>query len=212
MNNRKLLEKNYKKYSAAEGSQHIASEYAIQKIQDLVSLFKIKNVLEVGLGIGSIAGTLLKVNKDLSYTGTEDNDFCLRSLPVLLGSNYERLNIYNSINDLPNNKGFDLIIVDGKDDGQDHLKDLLSPNGIVILEGDRLEQQEILSSMFLRHKMVHSISLSKNKSYSPFASNEWQGGLKIIFADPTFRQFLWWLKEKTLTKLKYQYPGRYFGV
>ncbi len=203
--------KSYKFFSLAEGSQHIASEYAILKLQELIKKFGIKNVLEVGLGIGSIAGTLLVVNNELYYTGTEKNNFCLESLSKNLANNYGRLEIYTDLDSLPGNKKFSLIIVDGKDPDLQSIRNMLSKRGIIVVEGDRLKQQNILQNLFPRHKMVHSISLSKNKSYSPFPMEEWQGGIKIIFVNPSGKQYIWWIREKIMTKLKYQYPGRHLG-
>lgn len=207
----KKLAGSYYKFCLADGNQHIASEYAILKLQELIRRFKIKNVLEVGLGIGSIAGSLMAVNGELSYTGTEANAFCLESLPQNLGINYERLRLFPDLGSVPGNTRFDLVIIDGRDTGLKNLKQLLTPGGIIVLEGDRLEQQEVIKEIFPRHRMVHAISLRKNNSYSPFPAKEWQGGLKIIFINPSLGQYVWWMKEKLLTRLKYQYPGRHFG-
>ena len=201
----------YEKFSSEEGSQHIASEYAILKLQVLIRKFDIKNVLEVGLGIGSIAGSLLEMNRGLTYSGIEKNRFCLESLPKNLGSNYKRLTIYPNLLSVPTEIEFGLVIIDGKDPDLPAIKKMLSMRGIIVLEGDRLQQQKVLQNFDSRQKMVHAISLRKNKSYSPFPAEEWQGGLKIIFTNPSRTQYIWWLKEKILTKLKYQYPGRHFG-
>lgn len=68
----------YQFFCEAEGNQHIASEYAIRKINELVEKFRVKRILEIGLGIGSISGIVLAVNRNkpaLDYTGTEANDF-----------------------------------------------------------------------------------------------------------------------------------------
>ncbi len=202
----------YKKFSAASGNKHIASEYALVKLQELIGKFNIQNVLEVGLGIGSIAGTLLELNKKIRYSGTENNNFCLQALPVNLASNYDRLKIYPDLATIPVKEIYELIIIDGKDPNLLFLKKLLSKRGIIILEGDRLHQQKVLQNLFPRHKMVHSISLRKNQRYSPFSPEDWQGGLKIIFANPSALQYVWWLKEKVQAKIKYQYPGRHFGT
>ncbi len=201
----------YEKFCLAEGNQHVASEYSIVKLQDLIRKFNVKNVLELGLGIGSIAGTLLEGNRQLLYTGTETNRFCLESLPKNLGRKFERLTIYPELNFVPENTKFDLVIIDGTDTNLSSLKKMLSKRGIIVLEGDRLRQQIVLQNIFPLHRMVHAISLRKNKDYSPFPSDDWQGGLKIIFTNPSGTQFAWWFKEKILTKLKYQYPGRHFG-
>lgn len=211
MRNRNGISKLYKRFSEAEGNQHIASEFAILKLRELIRKFETRNVLEVGLGIGSIAGTLLELHEELNYSGTESNLFCLQSLPRNLGRNYKRLTIYRDLRSIPGEQKFDLIIIDGKDPDLPILEKKLSKRGIFVLEGDRLPQQEILEHLFPRHKMVHSISLSKNKSYSPFPAAEWQGGLKIFFVEPSDRQWGWWFKERIFTKLKYQYPGRHMG-
>jgi len=214
MNRNKQQSNLYQSFCEADGSQHIASEYAIDKINGLVEKFQIKGILEVGLGIGSISGILLAVNRNkpnLDYTGTEANDFCLEALPQNLKEDYSQLRIYSDLTEIPANKKFDLIIIDGKDHNLQAVKDLISENGILAIEGDRMPQQDSLQELFPDHKYVHCISLKKNKEYSPFSTENWQGGLKIIFVNPTIKQVLWWLKEKCLTKIKYQYPGRYLG-
>lgn len=213
MKNEQKISQSYRKFEHAEGNQHIASEFAVLKLAELITWFKTKRILEVGLGIGSISGSLLDFKRDriLCYSGTEDNAFCLEALNKNLGVNHRNLNIYSEIKEVPNDKKFDLVIIDGKDHNFREIKKLVSPRGIIALEGDRLPQQSILEELFPRSKMVHSIILSQNSCRSPFPSDEWQGGLKIIFINPGLKQRLWWLKEKIITKIKYQYPGRHFG-
>jgi len=196
----------YQFFCEAEGNQHIASEYAIEKINGLVRKFRIKRILEVGLGIGSISGIVLSFNRnkpELSYAGTEANDFCLEALPQNLKIDYRRLKIYSDLTEIPANKKFDLIIIDGKDHKLQAIKGLISKNGIIAIEGDRIPQQDSLQELFPQHKYVHCISREKNKSYSPFPAAHWQGGLKIIFINPTGSQGLWWVRERVSTKLKY---------
>ncbi len=195
----------YEKFCLAEGSQHIASEFAIEKINQLVKKFHIERILEVGLGIGSISGIILAVNrgKKISYTGTEANHFCLKALPDNLKEVYHRLNIVADLTKLSFNNKFDLIIIDGKDQNLDIVKDLISEHGIIAIEGDRISQLDSLQEFFPNHKYVHLISKDKNPSYSPFPSTQWQGGLKIIFIKPTAFQNFWWIREKISTKLKY---------
>jgi hypothetical protein len=207
-----LIKNAYKEFCLAEGNQNIASEYAIEKINVLVETFRLNKILEVGLGIGSISGILLSVNKNnLDYSGTEDNGFCLNALSQNLKEYYCQLKIFPNLTNISFDKKFDLIIVDGKDQNLQLINGLISKNGIIVIEGDRMLQQEFLLQRFPNHKYVHSISLSKNEKYSPFPVNSWQGGLKIIFVNPTRKQTWWCLKEKLLTKIKYQYPGRHLG-
>lgn len=200
-----ILKQKYKEFSLAKGSQHIASEYAIMKMQQLITHLKIISVLEVGLGIGSIAGSLLPVNKNLNYSGTEANEFCLQALPENLDTEYQRLEVFSSLTKVPKHKEFELVIIDGKDSGLILIKDLISRRGIIAVEGDRMPQQELLRKFFPHHKYVHSISRQKNKAYSPFSADHWQGGLKFIFVDPSVKQKIWWFKETVSTKFKYLY-------
>lgn len=207
------LRQAYRKFDHAEGNQHIASEFAVEKLAELIGWFKTKKILEVGLGIGSISGTLLELKKEevQNYSGTEDNSFCLEALKRNLGTNFEKLDIYGGIKEIPEDANFDLIIIDGKDQNLSQIQNLLSSKGIIAIEGDRTPQQNFLEDLFPNNKMVHSISLRKNSDGGPFPKGEWQGGIKFIFVNPSLKQKIWWLKEKIFTKLKYQYPGRHFG-
>jgi hypothetical protein len=196
----------YFSFCAAGGNQYIASEYAIEKINELVEEFRLKRILEVGLGIGSISGIILATNKlklELKYSGTEAHDFCLKALSENLKENYNRLDIYSDLTKIPIRKKFDLIVVDGKDRNLQRVSDLISKHGVIAIEGDRMQQQDSLLEIFPNHKYVHCISRKKNKSYSPFPSSHWQGGLKIIFVNPNYIQKFWWIKEKIFIKLKY---------
>lgn len=86
-NNQSVL---YQSFCDAEGSQHIASEYAIGKIKGMVDQFRVKEILEIGLGIGSISGIILAMDRckyTISYTGTEANHFCLKALQENLKTN-----------------------------------------------------------------------------------------------------------------------------
>jgi hypothetical protein len=205
------LKTSYKKFSGLEGNQHIAGEYAILKLAEIIKIFKVKNVFEVGLGIGSIAGSILRATKAdeiNQYVGIENNAFCLTSLPANLGVEYRRLSIYPDLNSVPDKKLYDLIIIDGTDTNLNKVRSLISKHGVIAIEGDRSLQQKILQDLFPQQISVHCISKEKNKIYSPFPAANWQGGIKIIFLKPTIRQYIWWIKEKFSTKLKYAYRRR----
>ncbi|MFD1079792.1 hypothetical protein, partial [Longispora fulva] len=68
------------------------------------------------------------------------------------------------------------------------VKELLNQHAIIVIEGDRTPQLKVLRELFPYHKYVHSISLKKNSGSGPFKEGTWQGGLKIIFIDPTWKQ------------------------
>ena len=65
----------YRKFSSFEGNQHIASEFALKCVLKLVVDFKIKRILEIGLGIGCIVDSVLEFSKEygeIDYYGTEN--------------------------------------------------------------------------------------------------------------------------------------------
>lgn len=55
-----LAEQNYHKFCMFPGSEYIASEFALLKILEVIGWFKLKSVLEIGLGIGSISDTVFR--------------------------------------------------------------------------------------------------------------------------------------------------------
>ena len=113
MNLKEHSTREYLKFSSFEGSQHIASEFAIYKLIQIVKRFKSKSILEIGLGIGSISSTILDFFDDkIDYIGTEDNQFCLNSLTKNLSKEaYESLNVVDKLDKVFENKNiYDLII------------------------------------------------------------------------------------------------------
>lgn len=53
-----MAKDSFRRFSKLEGCQHIANEYAIETILKICRDFKIKSILEVGLGIGAIVDTV----------------------------------------------------------------------------------------------------------------------------------------------------------
>ena len=96
-----FTEQQYQKFSRADGSQYIASEYALYRILKLVQKFKPAKILEVGVGIGTISDSILKAYKDAykpEVYGTENNEFCLSRLPKNLGASYHELRLFPHVN------------------------------------------------------------------------------------------------------------------
>lgn len=197
----------YQKFSLAEGSEYIVSEYALEKILEIINEFKARNILEIGLGIGTISGSILefarKNNIILKCAGTESDIFCLDQMAKNLGANYEKLEIYANISELPTGKLFDLIIVDGKEYLLDKIPDKIASRGIIVVEGDRKEQVKKIRSLFPSHKFASMVSVRKNNVYSKKSQSEFKGGLKLIFVNPDYRQYIYWLKVKLWMKFKY---------
>jgi hypothetical protein len=194
-----------------EGCDYIAGEYALYSLLKLCKHYNVKSILEIGLGIGCIADTLLfyyhKHNKQIKYVGTEPNEFCLKALE----SNtiyHDEIEIYRDINAMNDSDGFDLIIIDGGNADLDKLKSLVNSNTILFVEGCRENQFAKILELFPKALAVDVISIEKNKDYSPFIKSHWMGGGRIIFTDPSFGAHMHYLKDKIKTKLKYLYRRR----
>ncbi|MEP3836594.1 MAG: hypothetical protein ABJM36_03050 [Algibacter sp.] len=205
MNIREIAKQNHLKFSAFEGSQHIASEFAIYKLLEVTKKFKRLSILEVGLGIGSISDTILNNNKteNMCYVGTENNSFCLESLKKNLNEkNYNTLTVLPGIDKVFElRKKFDLVIVDGSYDNILSLSSQLESDAIIAIEGDRITQVNDLKTLFPKAKFVHSISLRKNNPNGVGLPGHWQGGIKLLFLNPNNSQLVYCFTEKVKTKL-----------
>lgn len=205
MNIKALANKTYIEYSSLEGSQHIASEHAIFRVLEICKKFKCKNVLELGLGIGTVFAAINKFNPTISYVGTEENEFCLTSLKKNLKNQYKDLKIYKNLTAIDKNNLFDLIIVDGKDSSIKTISNITSKNATLIIEGDRKEQEQLLKKSFPKSIFVHIISIDKNSDKGVANPLDYQGGVKVFFLNPTISQRIYHIKNKISTKLKYSY-------
>jgi hypothetical protein len=203
MNLKKLAEQNYFRFCQFEGHDFIASEYALYRLLKIFRRFKIKSVLEVGLGIGSISDTILKfrVDPDFNYVGTEANHFCRNALKANVEF-YDKIELFESIDDLPSLYKFDFIIIDGQDETLRELPGICNKRSIVFIEGDRSPQAQLVLSLFPKARQVQLISIQRNKEYSTGSSKFFVGGGRLIFTNPNLFMTLYWFKEKVSTYLK----------
>jgi hypothetical protein len=198
--------KNYKRFCSLEGSDYIASEFALATILRLIKEFNVSNILELGLGIGSVSDTILKFskisNQPVKYVGTEKNEFCLKVLPQNV-EDYNKIQICSDLNQI-NKKDFDFIIIDGSDDSLKEIKRYCSTNAILFIEGGRESQTKTILDVFPKCLYVNVITLKKNPFYAHEnrSINSYIGGGQLIFANPTFNMKLFWAKEKVLTFVK----------
>ena len=198
----------YTKFCSADGNQHIAGVYGLEVILKLVHKNKPKNILEVGLGIGAIVYSILKYSNEKNlkntYFGTESNDFCLEQLPLNLGENYSKLNLYKSLNEVPKDIKFDFIIIDGSDDQTNTVKNIISENGVIFIEGYRMSQVKTIQNVFPKSLHVSLISSYKNPDFGPFDKNIWSGGGQLIYVNPTLSQKIDFLAKRISTSFKYK--------
>lgn len=198
----------YKRYCKAEGSQHIVSEFALMNILKLIKRYRLKNILEVGVGIGTISGSILKYARkndlNINCIGTEANNFCLNQIPLNLQEDFKSLDLYHNIPVIPHSIKFDLIIVDGAELYLEDIKTKLKSRAIVVIEGDRSEQVEVVREIYPQSRYVQLISTEKNGDYSVKRSEDFQGGLKVIFTDPDLTQLIHWSYLKLKAKIKFK--------
>lgn len=208
MKNRQHSVECYKYFSEKEGNQHIAGQFGLEKILDILTINKPKRILEVGLGIGSISYTIFKNYKakgpDFIYHGTEANEFCLKALKENLSNYYDCISIYSDLDAIRPKIKYDFIIVDGSDKAIDQIKDIITPNGVIFIEGGRAKQTEKMKSIFPKHKFTTCISDYKNPTYGPFSESIWSGGGQLIYVNPTFKQLTHFLKERINTSYRYR--------
>ena len=201
MTSEQIAKKVYKKFSFLEGNQHIAGEFALICIVRLINDFNVKSVLEIGLGIGCITETVLTFSKDVIYLGTEANEFCLEALQVNI-TNYDSLQIYNDLSEIPLGVTNDFIIVDGSDVSFSLIKRMCHKKTIIFIEGGRALQVNDLKKLFPRAMHVEMISDYKCPDYGPFSNKNWSNGGQLIFPYPTVKMKIYYLKEKIATYWK----------
>ncbi|MFH7018009.1 hypothetical protein [Flavobacterium sp. FlaQc-47] len=203
---KKLAIDNYKYFCSLEGSDYIASEFALETILKLIKKFNVSNIMEIGLGIGSVSDTILKFSKienlQINYVGTEKNQFCLNALPQNV-QNFNEIQLFSELIEVPNNK-FDLIIIDGLDLSLVEIKKYCAPNAILFIEGGREEQTKSILDIFPNYLFVNVITLKKNPPYAHESRSvkSYIGGGQLIFTNPTFKMRLFWAKQKLLTFIK----------
>lgn len=204
MNYKEISRETYRKFANVEGNQFIAGDYALEEILRYVQKFKIKNILEVGLGIGSISEAILNFSYDnnlnISYSGTEANDYCLTQLPLNVMM-FNKINLYSYIADIPQGELFDFIIVDGGDSSLSEIKKYCATNAIIFIEGGRASQIETLRSIFPNFYQSEIISTRKPPAYGPF-HQKWTGGGTLIAVNPTIYQKAFIFTEKVKTYAK----------
>jgi hypothetical protein len=204
MNYKDVSSQTYKKFSFLEGNDYIAGDYALEVILKLIKDFKIKSILELGLGIGSISDAVLNYAKynglDIKYVGTESNTFCLNALKSNVDE-YKSIELYRDLIEISEDKRFDLIIIDGSDDGIKQLANSANKHGVVFIEGGRASQIKVIKDTYNNALIAEVISARKPPNYGP-ARQKWTGGGSLIFIDSNNYQRCYWFAEKTKTYIK----------
>lgn len=198
----------YKRYCKTLGSNYIVSEFALFHILKLINIYSFRNILEIGVGIGTISDSILKYSQKKNFKikcyGTENVAFCLNQIPVNLGENFKDLKLYADIGEIRKLNQFGFIIIDGSEEKLKNVDGLITNNGIILIEGDRKEQEMMVKDIFPKSKFVHLISLKRNGDYSVMNESDFRGGLKVIFVNPNIMQSFHWCYLKLKSSVKMQ--------
>jgi len=189
----------YRKFSKAEGNQHIGGQFAVESILRIIQNFRVKSILEVGIGIGCIADAVLHFakqnNLQIAYYGTESNAFCLEALQQNI-DHKDSLHIYDAIHTLPEDLKVDLIIIDGSDKSLDLLARHAKHNTIAFIEGGRFEQVKWLKRIFPSLLHTDIISDYKNQAGGPFDPGKWSCGGALFILHPGLYSRFYWLAQR----------------
>lgn len=204
MNYKEISAETYRKFADKQGNDHIAGDYALEEILRIIEKFNCKNILEVGLGIGSISDAILNFSEsnslNINYSGTEANEYCLEQLPQNV-DRFEQIKLHSKIAEIADGNLFDLIIVDGSDALLSEVKKLCAKNALIFIEGGRASQIKVLNEIFPEFYQCEIISIRKPPAYGPF-HQKWTGGGTLIAISPTVFQkaFIFIEKVKTFSK------------
>ena len=199
-----IAQSTYDLFKTKEGSKHIATANCLRAIINYVRLKKSRNILELGIGIGTIAFSLKlakekkEIRHDFKYYGTEADQFCIDAFKTNIPG-YERfVNHFTDLSKIPAGSKFDFIIIDGRDKSLDKIIELLAPGGVIFVEGGRNSQLDVIKKAAEEH----------GRKYLEWNGIRFSlghlGGYTVRFFDPTISDYIMYFKGKTATFIKWR--------
>jgi hypothetical protein len=195
-------------FSQLEGSKHISSEFALYGIEKLIKNKQINTIFEFGSGIGTIPYLIASLNKNCFYTGTETNEFCIKSLNKNLGEMFDShfIKLIHNCSEYDGGK-VDMLIIDGHIGNKSFIKEICHENTIIFIEGDRKEQREFIAKIYPKALINFKLSIKKNKVYSPFykdKENPFKSGFILIRLNNNFSNKIQFFSDKVESFIKYK--------
>ena len=130
----------HQRFASRPGGKHIATRRALICLAALVRKHQPEAVLEFGSGIGTITYLLLSVSAKLYVVGVEDSPFCIEQLQRNIPEEFKPRLTVVSKNDVPDDRRFDLIVIDGRLPPRTDKHAFLRSEGICFVEGNRWKQ------------------------------------------------------------------------
>jgi hypothetical protein len=140
--------------SRAGGEKHIATRRALICLATVVRKHQPKEVLEFGTGIGTITYLLLSAGTELNVVGVEDSPFCIEQLQRNIPEEFKPRLTVVSKNEVPVDRRFDLIVVDGRLPPRTDKHAFLRNGTICFIEGNRWKQGAKLMQMAKAKNLV----------------------------------------------------------
>lgn len=144
----------------------IASEQAIRGVLNVIAKYHPAKILELGAGIGTLTYTALSAvthssidREAFRFFTIENNEFCLSQLAGNLEKYKGLYTVCRSTEELPQGMKFDFIIVDGGGDldgdmGVMNFENRLEAKGVILVEGTRAFQRELIKRWYGSRKFV----------------------------------------------------------
>jgi hypothetical protein len=174
-------------FSAKEGSEHIASFNALRGVIHHVRRRKLKKILELGIGIGTIPYALREarlrheITHNFDYYGTEADLFCIQAFKDNVPDYTDFVNHIQTLEDVSasGQEPFDFVIVDGRESGLEKLLDMLAKRGVIFVEGGRSTQIGI----------IESVAASAHRQFVKYSSvalsRRGVGGYSVLLFEPS---------------------------
>jgi len=192
----------YSIFKKKDGSEHIASLNCLSGIIKYVNNRKSENILELGIGIGTIpfalkeAKRMKEIKHDFVYYGTEANQFCIDEFKKNIPGYEDFINHFPSLSNIPEDIMFDFIIVDGRDGSFDEILQRLKFGGVIIVEGGRRKQLSEIDRCAGKRKYLKSSEIALTTGHL--------GGYSVFFFDPSFLDYLLYMKNRIRTFVVYR--------
>lgn len=187
-------------FKKKNGSNNIIQYFALNRILKYIKYKKSKRILEIGIGIGTIPFAIQEAKArgvfrhDFEYFGTEDDLFCIEAFKANIPGGGQFINHYLTLADVPVDKKYDFIIVDGKDALTGKIPQMLERGGVVIIEGGRSVQRNMVQESDRNYIKFSEVGFSFGRL----------GGLTVFFFEPTIIDRLILYKARILTAIKYR--------
>lgn len=201
----------FKLFAYKEGCEYIATEPALIGIGQLIIRGRYKNILEVGIGIGTIPyfiSRLLQEHKQMdaiTYYGTEDNQYCTEQFGAnlqVLSPKFHFTHIVD-LSGIPANIKFDFVIIDGGDLALQSIKEHVHSRTRIMVEGDRKNQRNVLMQMFGGHVGIYGVVSNKiARDYNPKGKGITEGGYTVFLLNPTTTEKIFCFIQNKITAVK----------